>query len=131
MGFRNGFPICTHCGREIKRLTFEEQMNDIMGHGWSDWHTAHVHSCYQCYNDYGSPPCDECYSHRCERGIDCWWYPPLHLFPYETYLAEVNLEELLEVCFSTWFFTFKHDPERFAVVMSIASQHLRSKELEK
>lgn len=99
-------------------------MEDIIGHGWSNWRTAQVHSCYQCSFDLWDPPCGECRTHRCERGIECWSHPPLHLFPYETYYAEVNLEVLIEVCLSTWFFTFKHDPERFAVVMSLASQQV-------
>lgn len=68
----------------------------------SDWRSASVHACFQCFNDMWRPPCDVCRTSPCQRG-ECWAHPPLHLFPYETYFANrlgsetpawVNIEEV-------------------------------------
>ena len=81
-------PFCNNCKKEIQALTEDECLEDICGHGWSNWRTAQVHYCYECSDLLWQPPCGECETHPCERGRECWANPPLHIFPYETYYAE-------------------------------------------
>ena len=85
---RNGKAHCDSCGRELRRLSEEECLEDIIPHGWTDWRTAYKHYCYECPNELWDPPCGICETQPCHRGSDCWATPPLHLFPYETYYAE-------------------------------------------
>lgn len=87
-------PFCDECGKELKALTEEEALNEILGCGWVDWKTAHKHYCHNCSEKIckkvGYPPCEICETQPCERGRDCWATPPLHIFPYETYYAELK-----------------------------------------
>jgi len=45
---KDGKPCCDECKIELEALTEEEAIEDILGHGWSDWRTAIKHYCYQC-----------------------------------------------------------------------------------
>ena len=56
---------CDFCKRRIEMLTQEQALNDLPGHGWTDWKTAHKHSCMDCPDDL-----------------------PEHNFPYETYFGQ-------------------------------------------
>ena len=85
---RNDKPYCDSCGRELRILSEEECLEDIIPHGWTDWRTAYKHYCYECSDEMWDPPCGICETQPCTRGRDCWATPPLHLFPYETYYAE-------------------------------------------
>lgn len=86
---KNGVPFCDYCHNELVALTREECLNDIRGHGWINWRDAQVHCCYNCSEKLWQPPCEICETHPCEKGQDCWSTPPQHLFPYETYYADV------------------------------------------
>jgi len=59
-----GYLRCDFCRRKIEKLSEDDALGDLIGHGWSDWRTAKKHSCYHC-------------SERL----------PDHNFPYETYFA--------------------------------------------
>jgi hypothetical protein len=87
-------PYCDECGKELRTLSEDECLDDIMSHGWTKWRSAIKHYCYDCSDKIeekiGYPPCDECETQPCERGRDCWASPPLHIFPYETYYAELK-----------------------------------------
>lgn len=89
MTIKNGVPFCDYCNCELVALTEEECLNDIRAHGWTDWKDAQVHCCYSCSEKLWQPPCEVCETEPCEKGRDCWASPPQHLFPYETYYAEV------------------------------------------
>jgi hypothetical protein len=84
---KNGVPYCDYCNKELVALREEEALGDIEPHGWTDWRTASVHACFECYDNMWEPPCGECETHPCQKGRECWANPPLHLFPYETYFA--------------------------------------------
>ena len=43
---------CETCNRKIQELTEEEAMNDLEGHGWTNWKTAHHIKCFDCVNQY-------------------------------------------------------------------------------
>ena len=99
MLIKGGKPYCDECGKELQTLSEDECLEDIMPHGWTKWETAHKHYCYGCSDkieeEIGYPPCDECETQPCERGRDCWANPPLHIFPYETYYAELKPQDCL------------------------------------
>lgn len=80
--------LCDKCGFEIEALSEEDALADIEIHGWTDWKTAQRTYCFECEERIWSPPCELCYSKKCERDEDCWAEPPSSIIPYETYFAE-------------------------------------------
>lgn len=86
---------CDSCHYEIDALN-EDEANAEGFCGWTDYRTAEKHFCNDCYDwicdRIGFPPCEECETHPCERENDCWASPPLHIFPYETYFADLRRE---------------------------------------
>jgi len=89
---KHGLPHCDICGAELKYAEDEEMHYAEGEHQGLYWTHAIVHYCIECSDELmdkvGFPPCGECETHPCERGRDCWASPPLHLFPYELYVAE-------------------------------------------
>jgi hypothetical protein len=57
---------CEVCKRRIEELTQEEAMEDLPGHGWSDWQTAHHIKCYDCATQYEEY--ETYYAGRIKRG---------------------------------------------------------------
>ncbi len=92
---KNNVPYCDNCGRELIALTEEEALADITPHGWTHWKTAICHYCFKCSDEIWQPPCDECETHPCYKGRDCWANPPQHIFPYETYYANALGEDYM------------------------------------
>lgn len=43
---------CDYCKARIEKLTEEEALNDLQGHGWTDHNTAEMHVCYNCADEY-------------------------------------------------------------------------------
>jgi len=90
---KNGKPFCDECGKKVKALSERAALDDITPHGWTNWKTAGKILCETCeekiLKDANFPPCDECETHPCERGRDCWAEGryPIHRIPYETYTA--------------------------------------------
>lgn len=90
-----GKPYCDECQEKLIHLTEEEMEADyeqnMVSHGFP-WKRASRHYCFECaekiMDDHNYPPCDGCRTRPCDRHGDCWASPPLHLFPYETYVAE-------------------------------------------
>jgi len=84
------FPICDDCGMPLK-LYREDGFYDGEE---NEWESAPLHRCSICDQQYfdacwqEADPCGNCRTQPCERGGDCWWNPPLHLFPYLHYVAE-------------------------------------------
>jgi hypothetical protein len=95
MVVKNNVPYCDYCRRELEAKTEQECLDDIIPHGWTNWRDAQVHCCYACSDGIWKPPCDECETHPCEKGRDCWASPPLHLLPYETYFANALGEDYM------------------------------------
>lgn len=91
--------FCDSCKKQMVALNEEEACEDIIGHGWTNYHTAQNHICFTCSEKdmkrAGYPPCGICYNKkRCEYG-DCWATPP-QTYPYETYYAD-TLEESMYI----------------------------------
>jgi len=84
------FPVCDSCGMPLKLHRedgfCEEEENE--------WEPAPLHRCGicdarifdECWRE--SDPCRHCWTQPCERGGECWWQPPNHVFPYLSYVAE-------------------------------------------
>jgi len=90
---KNGVPHCDYCKRELVALRDQECLDSMQPHGWTNWKTAKVYSCFECYDNKWIAPCEECRTQPCQKGNGCWANPPLHLFPYETYFANRLGEE--------------------------------------
>jgi hypothetical protein len=85
---KEGRLFCDDCGRELLALDEEECEEYFPLAGGFPWERACKHYCAPCTDKLWQPPCEtECRTHPCERGGECWWHPPLHLWPYETYFA--------------------------------------------
>ena len=88
----HGKPHCDICKQELKHAEDEETHYAEGEHQGLFWKGADVMYCEDCsdklMDKVGYPPCGECETQPCEKGRDCWASPPLHLFPYELYVAE-------------------------------------------
>lgn len=83
-----GQPHCDECKQRLEKLTNTECERDaeehMIYHGWTNWKTAHKHYCFSCKS-------------AISEEFDCL---PLHLFPYETYLAKRHIQWLEEAIFN-------------------------------
>lgn len=73
--------FCDECKKEIEVLSEEDACADIIGHGWSNWRTAHKHLCYPC--------ADKIWK-------QCGYRESLAIqfAPYETYLADLKMRKI-------------------------------------
>ena len=63
---------CEVCKRRIEVLSEEDAINDMEGHGWTNWQTANYIKCFDCANDNDSY--ETYYAGRIKRGYPNRYY---------------------------------------------------------
>ena len=63
---------CEVCKRRVEVLSEEDAINDIEGHGWTNWQTANHIKCFDCAND--NDEYETYYAGRIKRGYPNRYY---------------------------------------------------------
>jgi hypothetical protein len=57
---------CDSCGKRIEELSEDEAIDDLPGHGWTNYQTAHSCKCFDCASD--NDDYETYYAGRIKRG---------------------------------------------------------------